>query len=49
MTAAIGTVTGLGEYALAVASCFMAVSVLAILRPVTKAISKVTSLDESDV
>lgn len=40
MAAAVGTVAGLGEYALAAASGVMALVVLALLRPLTKAIGK---------
>lgn len=40
MAAAVGTVAGLGEYALAAASGLMALVVLALLRPLTKTIGK---------
>ncbi len=40
LAAAIGTVAGMGEYALATASCLMAVLVLAMLRPLTKSVGK---------
>jgi len=43
MAAAVGTVAGLGEYALAAASGLMALIVLAILRPLTKSVGKANS------
>lgn len=45
MAAAVGTVAGLGEYALAAASGVMALVVLALLRPLTKAIGKDATLN----
>lgn len=49
MAAALGTVAGLGEYPLAAASGLMALLVLALLRPLTKAIGKSSTQDESDL
>lgn len=40
LAAALGTVAGMGEYALAISSGLMSVLVLAILRPLTKAVGK---------
>lgn len=40
LAAALGTVAGMGEYALATASGLMSVLVLAILRPLTKSLGK---------
>ena len=40
LAAALGTVAGMGEYALAVASGLISVLVLAILRPITKPVGK---------
>ncbi|MCA9027117.1 MAG: MgtC/SapB family protein [Planctomycetaceae bacterium] len=48
ITAAIGTAAGLGEIAMAVASCLAALSVMAILRPFTKAMGKDVVSDERD-
>ena len=47
MAAAVGTVAGLGEYALAAASGLMALIVLAVLRPLTKAIGKDATMNGS--
>ncbi|MFG0261858.1 MAG: MgtC/SapB family protein [Novipirellula sp. JB048] len=38
MAAALGTVSGMGEYALAVTACLFSMIVLALLRPITKPI-----------
>ena len=44
LAAALGTVAGMGEYALAIASGLMSVLVLAILRPFTKPVGKGNSI-----
>ena len=48
MAAAVGTVAGLGEYALGAAAGLMALTVLALLRPLTKTIGKGANHKELD-
>ena len=51
LAAALGTVAGMGEYALAAAAGLISIMVLASLRPITKVIGKehVTETESSDV
>ncbi|MEZ6131276.1 MAG: MgtC/SapB family protein [Planctomycetaceae bacterium] len=46
LAAALGTVAGMGEYALAISSGLMSVLVLAILRPLTKAVGKGNTINK---